>query len=240
MAHGNAEVPVAEEAPQFGVNVVFHSLGLGEIELKFPGKDPWTELGFGRAVLRLGLFEGFDVVARVLHVREVPGSSHRLGCPIRPGRELEMHFVHVGQLVACLIHLPVIWIAAHDHDFVRAMLDRHPWTQHHGWCHIRRQRVAVAVVCRVGTVFRMVVLQHMARPRTALDVCQRLQARRTLRYCECEADRMVVDHFHCRALAHALRRHPGGDVVIKDIVFPPEPHILRIERISVDHFASTR
>ena len=73
----------------------------------------------------------------------------------------------------------------------------------------------------------------MARAGASLNVRQRLHSRRSLRSREIESDRRRVDHVQGRPFAHAVRRHPSGDVFVLHVVFPPESHVFRVERIAV-------
>ena len=73
----------------------------------------------------------------------------------------------------------------------------------------------------------------MARSGASFDVSQGLHSGRALRRREIEPDRRRVDHVQGRPLAHVVRRHPCGDVLILHVVFPPKTHVFRVERIAI-------
>ena len=131
MAERYSEILVPEQLPELGIDFVLDADRLGKVQFDFPRQNARPELGFRRRVLGLALLERFHVVAGILHVGKVAGARDRLRRSVGPSRQLEVHLVHVRELIAGFVDLPVVRVAAHDDDFVRYVLNRYPWSQHH-------------------------------------------------------------------------------------------------------------
>ncbi|MCY1226239.1 hypothetical protein D9M72_384660 [compost metagenome] len=179
----------------------------------------------------------FDEVFRLLEVGEIGGTGNRLHVAVGPGRELVVQLVDVRELVAGLVHLPVVGVAAQHDDIVSTVGDRHPGA-HDGDVHVfRREGVLVLVVGR-ARIFRVFGFEDMRRAGAEGAIGHGIEVLAREGLLEGPFDRVLVDLLQRRSGAEGLRRCAVQRryIRVEDIVVPVEHDVVGVEGVAVRPF----